>query len=149
MTEYEIRQARRVFRSALNYTKVTIEDGSIAARLFSLGGYARTVGSTIYFPTGKSRDMPFMIHELTHVWQYQKTGITYAVKCLLAQVTAGYSYTPKGVDPNKHLLSERANGKTLSSYNFEQQGDILADYYQRLQRGRPVNGYQPFVNDVK
>jgi hypothetical protein len=150
LTEFEIRQAKIVFKNALNYSKVTIEDGSPSARIMSLGGYARTVGNTIYFPVGKSRDMPFMIHELTHVWQYQKKGIVSTIKCLWAQATTGYKYMPKGTkNPDQYMLRQRGRGKTLYSYNYEQQGDILEDYYRRRRKGLPVIGYRLFAKDVK
>jgi hypothetical protein len=150
LTEFEIRQAKIVFKSALKYAKVTIEDGSMKARFMSLGGYARTLGNTIYFPAGQSRDMPFMIHELTHVWQYQKMGVSSTFKCLWAQATAGYKYIPKGTkDPDQYMLRQRGRGKTLYSYNLEQQGDILEHFYDRRRRGQPVIGYQLFARDVK
>lgn len=149
LTEYEIRQARRVFKDALNYTKVTIADGSLTAQAMSAGGYARTVGNTVYFPTGASRSMALMIHELTHVWQYQKTGWTYAPAALWAQIAEGYSYAPSGKTPEQALQEARQAGKTLYSYNNEQQGDILADYFRRLQDGRDVTAFQSFIDDIR
>jgi Domain of unknown function (DUF4157) len=149
MTEHEIRQARRVFKSAIDYTKVTIADGSPSAKAASVGGYARTIGNTINFPTGSSRNMALMIHELTHVWQYQTTGASYAVKAIWAQITEGYSYTPAGKTPDEALNEARQAGKTLYDFNKEQQGDILSDYFRRLQSGQAMSAYQPFVDDVK
>jgi hypothetical protein len=149
MTEYEIRQAKRVFKDALDYSKVWIKDGSLSAKTMSVGGYARTIGNTINFPDGGSRDMAFMIHELTHCWQYQKTGWTYAPKALWAQIAEGYSYTENGKSADDSLTDARAAGKTLYDYNKEQQGDILSDYFKRLQRGAATAAYQPFVDDVR
>jgi hypothetical protein len=148
MTEWEIRQARRVFGNNISYSKVTIAEGSISAQIGSAGNYARTVGNTIYFPPGGSRDMAFMIHELTHVWQYQTTGWTYAPKAIWAQISEGYSYTDSGQTAEQSLIAARNAGKTLYSYNKEQQGDILSDYYKRLQKGKSVAAWQPFVNDI-
>jgi len=149
MTEWEIRQAKRVFGGALDYAAVTIADGSVSAKVASVGGYARTIGNVINFPTGTSRSMSFMIHELTHVWQYQKTGISYIPKALWAQMTEGYSYSDDGKSPEDSLKEARAAGKTLYSYNLEQQGDILSDYYRRLQKGEDTSAWDPFVGDVK
>jgi hypothetical protein len=149
MTEWEIRQARRVFGDAIDYTKVEIRDGSIEGKLVSVGGYARTLGNTIHFPDGGSREMAFMVHELTHVWQYQKTGWTYAPKCIWAQVSEGYSYSSEGKSPDESLKDARSAGKKLTDFNMEQQGDILSHYYRRLQSGGDVSAYQPFVNDVR
>ena len=164
MTEHEIRQARRVFGDAIDYTKVRINEGSISARVASVGGYARTIGNTIHMPEGGSRNMAFMIHELTHVWQYQRQGWTYAPRCIWAQITEGYSYVPSELDqwnahlegrdplpstPDEALRSARQEGKTLQSFNLEQQGDILADYFRRQQRGEDVSAYAAYVGDVR
>jgi hypothetical protein len=114
----------------------------------SVGGYARTVGNTIYFPGASSRNMALLVHELTHVWQYQTQGWSYAPEAIWAQVTEGYSYTPDGQSPDQALLLARQVGRTLTSFNLEQQGDILADYFRRLQQGSDVSAYQPFVDDI-
>lgn len=149
MTEWEIRQAKRVFGSAIDYAAVTIADGSISAKVASAGGYARTIRNVINFPTGTSRNMSFMIHELTHVWQYQKTGLSYIPEALWAQMTEGYNYSDEGKSAEDSLKDARAAGKTLYSYNLEQQGDILSDYYRRLQKGQDTSAWDPFVGDVK
>jgi hypothetical protein len=149
MTEWEIRQAKRVFGNAINYGSVTIADGSVSSKIASVGGYARTIGNVINFPTGSSRSMAFMIHELTHVWQYQKTGVSYIAKALWAQVTEGYSYSTDGKSAEDSLKDARAAGKTLYDYNLEQQGDIMSDYYGRLQRGEDASAWQSFIDDVK
>lgn len=149
MTEWEIRQARLVFGNAINYSKVTIADGSISSKLASVRGYARTVGNVINFPTGRSRNMSFMVHELTHVWQYQTNGWSYASSAIWAQITEGYSYADEGKTNEQSLLDAREAGKTLGSYNKEQQGDIASDYYIRLQQKKDVSAWQPFINDIK
>jgi hypothetical protein len=149
MTEWEIRQAKRVFASAINYSKVTIAEGSSLAKIGAVGGYARTAGNTIYFPTGGSRNMAFIVHELTHVWQYQTTGWTYAPKAIWAQISEGYNYTESGKTAAQSLRDARVAGKTLYDYNKEQQGDILSDYYRRLQQGIDTSVWQPFVDDMK
>jgi hypothetical protein len=146
MTEYEIRQAKRVFKSAIDYSKVTIEERS---KVISAGGYARTIGNTIYFPDNSFQSMALMIHELTHVWQYQTTGWTYAPKALWAQIREGYSYASEGQTADQALRDARKENKTLSSFNNEQQGDILADYFRRLQKNEDISAYLPYVNDIK
>ena len=149
LTEWEISEARKVFGGAIKYSEVTIEDGSPGAWWGSLGGYARTVGNTIYFPDGSSRNMTLLIHELSHVWQYQTIGPLYAPKAIGAQMGEGYDYTEGGKTAEQSLLDARAEGRTLYGFNKEQQGDILRDYYRRLQEGKDVSAWQPFVDDVQ
>jgi len=40
-------------------------------------------------------------------------------------------------------------GKGFGSFNTEQQGDILREYYKRLLSGADVSAFQPFVNEVR
>jgi hypothetical protein len=64
---------------------------------------------------------------MTHVWQYSKTGAMYMPKAIHAQAFGeGYDYG--GV---KGLEDRRKSGGGLTSFNPEQQGQIVADYYMR------------------
>ena len=74
-----------------------------------------------------------LIHELMHIWQYQQMGAIYMVRALSAQHTKmGYNYG--GIAA---IHQKMANGETLLDFNFEQQGDIVADYF------RIKSGFQP------
>jgi len=65
------------------------------------------------------------VHELIHLYQYQKEGPVYILRALHAQVFgSGYQYG--GI---KGLIEARNQGKEFSDFNYEQQGDILADFY--------------------
>ena len=64
-------------------------------------------------------------HELIHIWQYTRFGSAYIVKALFAQKSKdGYDYHGA-----KHLMNSYSYNKGIMEYNFEQQGEILADYY--------------------
>lgn len=64
------------------------------------------------------------IHELVHVWQYEKMGAVYIPRALAAQKTKeGYNYG--GIE----ALQKYAY-KGLSAFNLEQQADIIADYFR-------------------
>lgn len=92
-----------------------------------------------------------LIHELTHVWQYNKMGAIYMPKAIHAQgTTEGYDYG--GVTK---LQERRAAGGDISGFNLEQQGQILGDYYVlRWQKNTPpsspdVQTYEHFVSGVR
>jgi hypothetical protein len=148
LTEYEIRQARRVFKNAIDYGKVRVNQGSISGKIWSVNDTARTIGHTINFPAGSKIDMAWLIHELTHVWQYETVGWTYAPSAVWSQIWEGYSYSD-GKTPEQALKDARAAGKHLTDFNKEQQGDILSDYFKRLQKNQDASAWQPFVDDVK
>ena len=63
-------------------------------------------------------------------------------------MTEGYGYVGKGQTADQALTDARKQGKSLQSFNKEQQGDILRDYFMRLQSGADVTAFQPFVDDI-
>jgi len=96
-------------------------------------------------------DMSWLIHELTHVWQYERMGAIYMAKAIHAQDNAGYDYG--GVE----ALEENA-GEGMLAFNLEQQGDIIRDYYNIRNGLNPRWGsgttadlptYEIYVNQVR
>jgi hypothetical protein len=143
LNEAERKAAQLVFGSSLNYNRARVAESS----LMSAGGYARTPFETVYLPIGtlsESDYMPFLIHELTHVWQTQH-GISFGRK-LFTALRGSKAYRYGGPDA---LRADRAKGKTFLQYNTEQQGDICEHYYSRLMNGEDVSAYLPFIEDVK
>jgi hypothetical protein len=72
LTGPEDAAAKQVFGTALKTEDIVLTE---AGDIDLTGGYARTVPEHIYFPLGafsRSDFMPWLIHELTHVWQYQR-----------------------------------------------------------------------------
>lgn len=70
-----------------------------------------------------------LVHELVHVWQFQRYGSPYIFRALLAQRTRmGYDY-------GSFTALERAKmqGLDLQAFNYEQQASIIEDYF-RLHR---------------
>jgi hypothetical protein len=148
LTQYEISEASRVFGNAIDYAKVVVAEGSLAAEIISSSDNAVTPANTIYFPVGGSASMSWLIHELTHVWQYQTTGWTFDYRSPGAWIS-GYEYAASGKTREQTLIAARKEGRSLQSFNREQQGDILRDYYKRLKVGQSTDAWQPFVDDVK
>ena len=81
-----------------------------------------------------------VVHELTHVAQYEKVGSIYMFEALHAQeIGKGYSYG--------NLAVEISNGTTFDRFNREQQATICEDYYQAL-NGNSTE-YGGSLNDLK
>jgi hypothetical protein len=73
-----------------------------------------------------------LMHELTHVWQFEQMGSVYIPRAIRAQKSKmGYNYG--GVSA---LKTSREQGKSFLSFNLEQQGDIISDYF-RIKGGYP------------
>jgi hypothetical protein len=86
LTAGEIALARAAFGEGINYRRVRLHNGPglqpLAHAAFARGNPAITVGDDIYFKTGycadfsvAGQDRQSFIHEMTHVWQYEKLGL--------------------------------------------------------------------------
>jgi hypothetical protein len=104
-------------------------------------GTAVTLAPVIYWPPGFAVRLPWLIHELTHVWQARQWGWR-AVWDALTRRSYRYGGT-------RELLRRRAAGGTLQSFSAEQQGDILEDFYRALRAGRDVTAFLPYVEEVR
>jgi hypothetical protein len=146
LTSEETADARLVFGPGLNYSAIRVTEDP----LLGAGGIARTIPSGINFPVGASTSssyMPWLIHELTHCWQYQHgrsvfATATRALLCSLHMSSYDYGHKPG-------LVAATAAGRGLSSFNTEQQGDIAADYYLDLKAGSSVTEYAPFLTEFR
>jgi len=167
---WEIQEARRVFGSTLQYEKIRIHEcarwtnsinrvSSWLRRIPNSGiDNAITLGNHCYFPVSLPEKLispdhpeffrlPWLIHELTHVWQYQHMGWRYFFKAIAAQVRIGskaYRYGGEQALQQIHI-----QGFLLNDFNLEQQGEIARDYYRGLVIGLDTSAYQPFIDQLQ
>ena len=145
LTSTERAEATKVFGTSLDMSKVQIAESSV----MSVGGFARTPFDTIYFPPGTSRLafsdlMPWLIHELTHVWQYQH-GISVSEKLWWAlHGQKAYNYGGEA-----GLRSATLANKRFLDFNTEQQASIAEDFYRAQRDGRDTSAYQPFIAQLQ
>ncbi len=136
LTSAEIAYVDAVFRGSIDYSKVTITKGGLLSK-----GSTRTVGNGIHFTpasfvSGTTELLPAesetLVHEMTHVWQYQHEGWTYAPSALWAQLkgavfhgsrNAAYEWRPAA---QKHAAWD--------SLNPEAQAEAVEDYNTALRR---------------
>lgn len=168
--DWEIEEARCVFGSGFDYSRVRIhENDPFPNRIDQLGrklkrlppeehNNAITLGNHCIFPVSLPEkpvgvDEPehykvcWLIHELTHAWQFQRQGWMYLVRALKAQFQEkAHVYEYGGVEG---LKSRRKSGVSIKSFNLEQQGDIARDYYTRLRRGEDVTDYLPYIEEFQ
>jgi hypothetical protein len=144
----EISEARKVFGSSLPYAQVRIDEASFIAKIIALfhdDDMGITISHTINFNrkihcSPGSSDMAWLIHELVHVAQMEAAGLRYIGEALYAQATSGYHYG----DPIALA------GRSLSSFNREQQAEIAEDFYKKVLYGNtPAVHYLPLIDDLK
>ena len=173
---FEEIEAELVFAQSINYAVVRIlEDNWFALAIARLGRKlagdpppttnAITLGNTIRFsraietkpdndPVIQTRDTAWLIHELTHVWQYQHFGLRYLVEAARDQLMHGtdsYIYSQKTLlsDKGEDLRMMWRSGRRFHTFNREQQGDIVRDYYRTLKQGGDTNGWLPFIQELR
>jgi hypothetical protein len=154
LTPVEIHEAIRVFDNSIPYEEVrVVEHSSLAQRIAALSGkvhlpqgqrLAVTVFHTLHFSTALqpgNADVPWMIHELTHVWQYCQWGPRYMTDALQAQAR----YGPEAYD----ISAGVAAGWAWEAFNPEQQAEIARAYYEALQVGTGAEVYEPYVEVLR
>ena len=177
LSQYEIEETKRVFKAGLDYRPIRIRERNkfalIVAKIWSRimdrpdpETNAMTIGNTIMVSRrlrtqdtdpGKSRltDMAWLIHELTHVWQFQRYKWKYLTQAIRAQAKRGedpYIYSTadtlqgKGEDLNRMWEIE---GKRLDSFNREQQGDIARDFYRAWKADLDTKGWELFLEEMR
>jgi hypothetical protein len=123
---------------------------------------AITLGYNCYFPVGFPIDptgpadlefykMGWMIHELTHCWQFQRLGSRYLYLALKAQFGLGEGAYDFGGAPG--LVEKRKQGWKIFDFNLEQQGNITAAFYN-AQCNLPnqmemVAACWPYIEDIQ
>lgn len=165
---FEIDEARLVFADRLDYARVRVHECAgwpdwihrlghvLKGRKVPPGEHnAIALGFHCFFPLQMPKEfsgvsdafgMCWLIHELTHAWQYQRTGPAYFFKALWVQVTrgeAGYQYGGEA-----GLIEARQKGMTFASFNPEQQGNIVRDFWVRKRSGLDAAAWQPFIDDL-
>jgi hypothetical protein len=169
---WEIEEFRAVFGDTLHYERITIHECNpwpdwidrLGRRLkgqepLGLGGHnAITLGNRCFFPVNLPQSLlpvdhpesykhEWLVHELTHAWQFQRMGWAYLVKALIAQFRdKDWAYDFGG---EEGLLKSRQKNKLFKDFNPEQQGNITESYYERVRRGKDVSAWEPYISEVK
>lgn len=125
LSSREISAARMIFSDAIDLDIVRINE---KARIGEKVALAYVAFNSVFAFRRLSVDV--LMHELVHVWQFQKFGSVYIVKALWAQNSKeGYKYGDA-----QGLYKAMMGGKRFIDFNFEQQGDIVQDYYLKFIR---------------
>lgn len=129
LTSEEKETIRSIFGHALQSELIGVDAHSWIAKKRIAHAYVSW--HTVHFD-GSISDAT-LIHEMVHIWQYQRHGHLYITESLFAQRWGGgYAYGGASA-----LLLHGTKG--LMAFNFEQQAEIIEDYY-RLKNKLPLQG---------
>jgi hypothetical protein len=174
LSDVERAEARLVFGDGLDYEQVRVAEGSYFPPNFiaDIGAFfqgkkrtwdnAITLGNTTYFPRllkttseGIAQDLTdigWLMHELTHVWQYQQVGWRYLYETVRVQVRLGlaaYNYLGAARTKQLALRTAFAEKRRFEDFNFEQQGEFARDYYFALKRDDEPDAWNPYVQPLR
>ncbi len=168
--DWEIEEARRVFGSSLRYERVRVHENVLWTNTIDRIGHwfkkmpyqpvdnAVTIGYHCYFPVRlpaqavppghpEQYKVGWLIHELTHTWQYQRLGWRYLWQAISTHLK--FKQTAYDFGGESGLKSLPQELSLLNKFNLEQQGDIARSYYNRLMTGKDVTAWQPYINEFK
>ena len=139
LQDWEIKMAKTVYGNSIDYQLVRIDETAWAGPK----QYHFCYVSFNLINCWKRMANHILIHELMHIWQYQKMGAIYMIRALIAQHThMGYNYG--GVEAIQKKLT---NKERLLDFNFEQQADVVADYFL-LQQGYAPQWGKASLNEI-
>jgi hypothetical protein len=134
--------------NALSWDEVRIDQGGLLGLIFKFNqGRAFTTFHSINMTAVDRADLSIVVHELTHVDQYEHAGSIYIGQALGDQIAEGahaYDYGgPSG------LKTDRAAGKHYADYGRERQAQIAQDYYRDITKGTATTDYDPYIAELR
>jgi hypothetical protein len=137
LTVHEEGILRSVFKDSIDYDAIRVALTNVGAK-----GRPYTLGNTIRIPPKTDFTPDTLVHEVTHVWQYQTQGSGYLSDSAWHQMTDG--------DESYHVTL--AGGQSIYSYTAERQAVIVEAYYvDRLrnpQKPATQTDYDPYKDEV-
>ncbi len=120
----ERRLAATIFRSSLDFDRVRINENRSFGTQKGKVVYASIRSINSYH----SLDRRTLIHELTHIWQYQKYGVSYIMRALAAQASPqAYQYGKES------FFRDWVIGRNdIRNLNYEQQASAIEEFYAQL-----------------
>lgn len=134
--------------AAVRYHDVRVAEEGLLRWIFRRNGdRAFATFHTINLPRtgGHAREnLPIVLHELVHVYQYERAGSRYIAESLLAQQHEGYEYGGA-----EGLTRAHAVGKQMRNFNREQQAQIVEDYFRSGVRAPGETAYDFFIDELR
>ena len=124
LTRTETQILSGVFGMSVNLDAIRLVMTNVA-----VNGRAYTLANTIRFPTNSTVDLRTLVHETTHVWQYQTKGSGYISDSLWHQATGGSGAYDVTI----------VAGQSIHRYHAEQQAMIVERYYANDPAGWSTN----------
>jgi len=111
-----------IFKDSINYDLICIDTQAKLGTKHLAMAYVSFNTINYRYPISSET----LVHEAVHIWQYQNFGSIYLTRAIKAQRSVdGYYYGGE-----QGLYRAMNQNKPLIAFNFEQQADIIEDYYK-------------------
>jgi hypothetical protein len=137
LTSAEASDGRSIFGSSINFSQVRITYSPVISA-------PTTLGNTIRVPPTYTMPRRVLIHELTHIWQFQTKGAAYISDSLFHQIAAFLTRGDRGPAYDYTIVP----GQSFHDYTAEQQASIVEDYFAYPSL-RMNTDYQRLIAEVR
>ena len=129
----ELQLLKSIYLDTIDYNKVKLTNQHLFSKL--LKKYSGIVfDNTIVFTKKSYKDdfslntgsLALLVHEICHVWQYQNLKYRW--------YKAGIEHLKFGKSTYSYNIADH---KKLTDFRFEQQGEIMANYFRLIQSNSP------------
>ena len=158
LTDAEIEMVTAVLgENAIRFNDVRVLENGLLSLIFRFNGnfgfaYCHSIclPTTSYHPKRQGHvraNRPIVMHELTHVYQYEHIGSRYlgeAIYVLVKTKRDCYRYGGKA-----GLQSRKAKNGRFADLNREQQAMLVQNYYTDMERGEETAVYAPFIEQIR
>ena len=133
LTDHEVDIAKNVFGDSINYDLVRIDNRAFSvpiAKEIKKANQHRPYTSFHTINTWGDLNDATLIHELTHVWQYEHDGSIYMPDASKSQGEPGITPNTDGYDYGGAATLNSHKNDGLGWFNYEAQAHIIEDYYK-------------------
>ncbi len=135
----------------LRFQEIRLAEGGLARWIFRFNGnLAFTAWHTIFLPQTPVRsrqNLPLLVHEVVHVYQYEQVGTRYLTEAIYMLITTHRDcYAYGGV---AGLVQAQERQISLSQFNREQQAQIVQDFFAFHKSGQNVAAYLPYIDQLR
>ena len=135
----EREDARFVFQDSIDLDKVRVVQAVVANAPTTLGNFIR-------IPMNGSIDRQTLIHELTHIWQYQTKGTQYISDSIVHQVGAMISAGTRNAAYN--VTESDLRTRSIHDLPAEKQAVVVETFFANVSLRTDAN-YLRFIGQVR
>jgi hypothetical protein len=136
----------------MRFQDVRIAEGGLLQWVFRFNGnLAFTAWHTIFLPRAPvshaRQNLALLVHELTHVYQYEQVGTRYMTEAVYMLITTRRDCYQYGGAAG--LQQAHQQQVPLSAFNREQQAQIIQDFFSNCQTGSEITPFLPYIEDLR